>query len=245
MPVGVVTELVEGDVYHWGSLMAGALFGSLPVAILYSFFVEYYVSGTDRRRQGVRPSHGLVRTPGTPTGHPSAAVAGRVKCAVHRNEEPAMSVQDTIRDQVTQNRVVLYMKGTPQFPQCGFSATVAEILKRCGVDQYFSVNVLADAEIRQGIKEFANWPTIPAALRQRRVRRRLRHRPRDVRVGRTAEGAGDADRLTGRTASRAAPKGRHRAALLLSQGMSPHVRRRAARDRSAPDHEKGEADGST
>ena len=45
VPVGVVTELVEGDIYHWGSLMAGALFGSLPVAILYSFFVEYYVSG--------------------------------------------------------------------------------------------------------------------------------------------------------------------------------------------------------
>ena len=45
VPVGVVTELVEGDVYHWGSLMAGALLGSLPVAFLYSFFVEYYVSG--------------------------------------------------------------------------------------------------------------------------------------------------------------------------------------------------------
>jgi len=45
VPVGVITELVEGDVYHWGSLMAGALLGSLPVAILYSFFVEYYVSG--------------------------------------------------------------------------------------------------------------------------------------------------------------------------------------------------------
>jgi len=71
------------------------------------------------------------------------------------------NVQETLRDQVTKNRVVLYMKGTPQFPQCGFSATVAEILKRCGVDDYFSVNVLADAEIRQGIKEFANWPTIP------------------------------------------------------------------------------------
>ncbi len=71
------------------------------------------------------------------------------------------NVQDTIRDQVTKNRVVLYMKGTPQFPQCGFSATVAEILKRSGVDDYFSVNVLADDEIRQGIKEYANWPTIP------------------------------------------------------------------------------------
>jgi monothiol glutaredoxin len=71
------------------------------------------------------------------------------------------NVQETLRDQVTKNRVVLYMKGTPQFPQCGFSATVAEILKRCGVDDYFSVDVLADPEIRQGIKEFANWPTIP------------------------------------------------------------------------------------
>ena len=71
------------------------------------------------------------------------------------------NVQEILRDQVTKNRVVLYRKGTPQFPQCGFSATVAEILKRCGVDDYFSVDVLADAEIRQGIKEFANWPTIP------------------------------------------------------------------------------------
>ena len=72
-----------------------------------------------------------------------------------------MSIQDTIRDQVTQHRVVLYMKGTPQFPQCGFSATATEILKRCGVSDFFSVNVLEDADIRQGIKEFANWPTIP------------------------------------------------------------------------------------
>ena len=72
-----------------------------------------------------------------------------------------MSVQDTIRDQVTSHRVVLYMKGTPQFPQCGFSATVAEILKRCGVSDYYTVDVLEDADIRQGIKEFAKWPTIP------------------------------------------------------------------------------------
>ena len=72
-----------------------------------------------------------------------------------------MSTHDTIHEQVTTHPVVLYMKGTPQFPQCGFSATVAEILKRCGVDDYYSVNVLADDEIRQGIKEYANWPTIP------------------------------------------------------------------------------------
>jgi multiple sugar transport system permease protein len=55
VPVGVVTELVEGDVYHWGSLMAGRAVGSLPVAILYSFFVEYYVSGLTGRGQGVVP----------------------------------------------------------------------------------------------------------------------------------------------------------------------------------------------
>ncbi len=72
-----------------------------------------------------------------------------------------MSVQDTIRDQVKSNRVVLYMKGTPQFPQCGFSATVVEILKRSGVTDYLAVNVLADDALRQGIKEYANWPTIP------------------------------------------------------------------------------------
>ena len=72
-----------------------------------------------------------------------------------------MSVQDTIRDQVTKHRVVLYMKGTPQFPQCGFSMAAAQMLQACGVGNYFSVNVLADPEIRQGVKEYANWPTIP------------------------------------------------------------------------------------
>jgi len=70
-------------------------------------------------------------------------------------------VKDTIRDQVTSNRVVLYMKGTPQFPQCGFSATATEILKRCGVNDFASYNVLQDADLRQGIKEYSNWPTIP------------------------------------------------------------------------------------
>jgi monothiol glutaredoxin len=72
-----------------------------------------------------------------------------------------MSVQDTIRDQVTKHRVVLYMKGTPQFPQCGFSSAATQMLKACGVDDFFTVNVLADSEIRQGIKDYANWPTIP------------------------------------------------------------------------------------
>src|SRR5436190_20493026 len=76
-------------------------------------------------------------------------------------EKKVMSVQDTIRSQVTSHPVVLYMKGSPQFPQCGFSANATQILKACGVDAPFTVDVLQDADIRQGIKEFANWPTIP------------------------------------------------------------------------------------
>jgi monothiol glutaredoxin len=72
-----------------------------------------------------------------------------------------MSAQDTIRDQVTTHPVVLYMKGTPDFPQCGFSSLATQILKACGVESFFSVNVLAEPEIRQGIKDYANWPTIP------------------------------------------------------------------------------------
>ncbi len=72
-----------------------------------------------------------------------------------------MDAQQLIKEQVTGNPVVLYMKGTPQFPQCGFSATAVQILKACGVNQFYSVNVLENPEIRQGIKDFANWPTIP------------------------------------------------------------------------------------
>lgn len=72
-----------------------------------------------------------------------------------------MSVQDRIKETVTSNPVVLYMKGTPQFPQCGFSSTAVQILKHLGVQHLHTVNVLEDAEIRQGIKEYANWPTIP------------------------------------------------------------------------------------
>ena len=72
-----------------------------------------------------------------------------------------MSAQDIIRDQVTNNDVVLYMKGSPQFPQCGFSSAAVQILKGCGVQEVLAVNVLSDDEIRQGIKAFSNWPTIP------------------------------------------------------------------------------------
>ena len=70
-------------------------------------------------------------------------------------------INQTIRDQIGSNHVVLYMKGSPQLPQCGFSATAAEILRRCGVDDYASYNILEDEALRQGIKAFSNWPTIP------------------------------------------------------------------------------------
>ena len=67
---------------------------------------------------------------------------------------------DEIKREVTDNDVVLFMKGTPVFPQCGFSAAVVEVLSRMGV-QFKGIDVLSNAEIRQGIKEFSNWPTIP------------------------------------------------------------------------------------
>ena len=72
-----------------------------------------------------------------------------------------VDAQERIKQQVTGNPVVLYMKGTPQFPQCGFSANAVQILKACGVTDLLTVNVLEEPEIRQGIKQYANWPTIP------------------------------------------------------------------------------------
>ena len=66
-----------------------------------------------------------------------------------------------IDDLVHQHRVVLFMKGTAQFPQCGFSGRAMQILKACGVNDLKTVNVLEDEGIRQGIKDYANWPTIP------------------------------------------------------------------------------------
>ena len=69
-------------------------------------------------------------------------------------------VFDRIQNEITTHDVVLYMKGSKKLPQCGFSAAVAGILERLGVEAH-DVNVLADPEIRQGIKDFAQWPTIP------------------------------------------------------------------------------------
>jgi monothiol glutaredoxin len=72
-----------------------------------------------------------------------------------------MDTQEIIQQQISQNEVVLYMKGSPDFPQCGFSANAVRILKASGVENIFSVDVLQDPAIRQGIKEFSEWPTVP------------------------------------------------------------------------------------
>src|SRR4030066_2287849 len=71
-----------------------------------------------------------------------------------------MNVQDKIRKQVEENDIILYMKGTPQFPQCGFSGRAPQLLKSCGA-KFATVDVLADPEIREGVKQFSSWPTVP------------------------------------------------------------------------------------
>ncbi len=71
-----------------------------------------------------------------------------------------MTIAERIQNDIDTNRVVLYMKGIPEAPMCGFSKTVVDILKHLGVE-FASVNVLEDMEIREGIKEFSDWPTIP------------------------------------------------------------------------------------
>lgn len=72
----------------------------------------------------------------------------------------SQDTQERIRELVENNRVVLFMKGTPDFPQCGFSGLAAQIMQALGID-FVAVNVLADPEIREGIKVYGNWPTIP------------------------------------------------------------------------------------
>ena len=72
-----------------------------------------------------------------------------------------MSIQEEIKQFVNSNRIVLFMKGTKQFPQCGFSSRAVQILQAAGCNDFVTVNVLENPEIRQGIKDYANWPTIP------------------------------------------------------------------------------------
>ncbi len=71
-----------------------------------------------------------------------------------------MNIEQRIRQQLAADRIVLYMKGTPTFPQCGFSGRVVDILQSYGVE-FTSVNILEDEEVRQGIKDYGNWPTLP------------------------------------------------------------------------------------
>jgi monothiol glutaredoxin len=70
------------------------------------------------------------------------------------------TVQDRIQQEITDTPVVLFMKGSPVFPQCGFSAAVVQMLSQLGV-KFKGIDVLSDPQIRQGIKEFSSWPTIP------------------------------------------------------------------------------------
>jgi monothiol glutaredoxin len=72
-----------------------------------------------------------------------------------------MDTQEIIRNQVTSSPVVLYMKGSPKFPQCGFSSLAVQILQACDVQDLTTIDVLQDQNIREGIKVFSNWPTIP------------------------------------------------------------------------------------
>jgi len=72
----------------------------------------------------------------------------------------AQDIFEQIKEQVERDRVVLYMKGTPAFPQCGFSNVAQEILKRLGVE-FQSYDVLSDPALREGVKQFSNWPTVP------------------------------------------------------------------------------------
>tara|TARA_R110001599_G_scaffold64023_4_gene179390 strand:+ start:68090 stop:68488 length:399 start_codon:yes stop_codon:yes gene_type:complete len=88
---------------------------------------------------------------------------GNIETATPTTNEAAMSddVQTWIKETVTQNPVVLFMKGTAQFPQCGFSGKAIQLLKASGVQDLITINVLDDNEVRQGIKDFSQWPTVP------------------------------------------------------------------------------------
>jgi len=76
-------------------------------------------------------------------------------------EQNTLSTLEIIKDQIINNPVVLYMKGTPQFPQCGFSGQVVQILKLSGVENYKHINILENPDIRQELPKYANWPTFP------------------------------------------------------------------------------------
>src|SRR5574344_218210 len=111
----------------------------------------------------VRPAGTYCRRRVSKTSLPNLTWPAPTVCpAANFNPGARMSdIQQQIHATVTGNPVVLYMKGDARFPQCGFSGTAVQILKACGVENFVTVNVLADEAVRQGIKEYANWPTIP------------------------------------------------------------------------------------
>ena len=88
-------------------------------------------------------------------------------------------ISSTIENIVSENKIVLFMKGDKQMPQCGFSARALSTLQSLGVE-FETVNVLADPEIRQGIKDYSNWPTIPQTLREQGIHWWVRYRDSDV-----------------------------------------------------------------
>ena len=90
-----------------------------------------------------------------------AGCASSLESFVHLASKGTMEAKEFIAKTVAENPVVLFMKGTAQFPQCGFSGRAVQILKACGVTNLVTVNVLDDDEVRQGIKDYSNWPTIP------------------------------------------------------------------------------------
>jgi monothiol glutaredoxin len=101
-------------------------------------------------------------TPASGIGLPGQPLALQHTCSLFSKQDSSMSdVQQRIDDLVKGNRVVLFMKGTAQFPMCGFSGRAIQILKASGVTDLKTFNVLEDEEVRQGIKDYAQWPTIP------------------------------------------------------------------------------------
>jgi len=99
-----------------------------------------------------------------------------------------VDVTQRIQEQLKASPVVLYMKGTPDFPQCGFSAAAVRTLEACGAS-FSYVNIFEDPELREALKRYSNWPTYPQAVRQWRAGRRLRHPHRHVPEGRAAAAA--------------------------------------------------------
>jgi len=87
--------------------------------------------------------------------------AAKIPAEITLNGGFMSDAQKRIDDLVKGSRVVLFMKGTAQFPQCGFSGRAMQVLKACGVTELKTFNVLEDEEVRQGIKDYAQWPTIP------------------------------------------------------------------------------------